>query len=190
VVEQGAEIACVGERLAIRRDETIVSSLPLVKVDDVLRPSTAAVPARGSMLLSSDGKTLRGTIPRGSTRGTHLLAAYLPKQGVVLAQVDGDQKENEIVAAPRLLANLDLTGTVVTGDAMQTQRDLSIEIGDQGGDYLWTVKDNQPTLRHGLETLFDPGLLAVQVVAPRFHSAPTNYKNANNKPPHPRHPDK
>lgn len=45
-------------------------------------PSSAK---RGSLHLALDGKTLRGTIPLGETRGVHLLAAYLPKQGVVLA---------------------------------------------------------------------------------------------------------
>jgi predicted transposase YbfD/YdcC len=64
------------------------------------------------------------------------------------------------VVAPRLLVTLDLTGTVVTGDAMHAQRDLSIQIVEQGGDYRWTVKDNQPTLRQDRETLFDPGLVA------------------------------
>jgi hypothetical protein len=94
---------------------------------------------------------LRGTIPRGNTRGDHLLAASLPAAGVVLAQVAVDQKETEISAAPRLLRHLDLTGMVVTGDAMHTQRDLSMQIVEQGGDYLWTVKENQPTLRDDRE---------------------------------------
>ncbi len=43
-------------------------------------------------------------------------------------------KENEIVVVPTLLAQLDLQGTVVVGDAMQTQRDLSIQIVETGGD--------------------------------------------------------
>ncbi len=70
--------------------------------------------------------------PRVLPRGTHLLAAYLPHQGVVLAQVEVDQKENEIVAAPCLLADLDLTGTVVTGDAMHRQWEISRQMVDQG----------------------------------------------------------
>jgi hypothetical protein len=62
-----------------------------------------------------DGKTLRGTIPLGQTRGVHLVAAYLPEQGVVLAQLQVDTKENEIVVVPELLAQLDLQGRVVGG---------------------------------------------------------------------------
>ncbi len=94
---------------------------------------------RGSLQLALDGKTLRGTIPLGKTRGVHLLAAYLPTQGVVLTQMQVDEKSNEITHAPTLLASLDLRGVVVSGDAMFDQRDLSIQIVQAKGDYLWTV---------------------------------------------------
>lgn len=118
--------------------------------------ATAEIPARGSLILAVDGKTLRGTIPAGQTRGVHLVAAYLPETGVVLAQLAVDTKENEIVVVPTLVAHLDLTGMVVVGDAMQTQRKLSIQIVEAGGDYLWFVKDNQPTLYADIERLFTP----------------------------------
>ncbi|NNJ10394.1 ISAs1 family transposase [Chloroflexales bacterium ZM16-3] len=107
--------------------------------------ATAAVPERGSIVLAVDGKTLRGTIPAGQSRGVHLVAAYLPEQGVVLAQRAVDRKENEIVAVPKLLKQLDLTGMVVVGDAMQAQRELSIQVVEAQGDYLWFVKENQKT---------------------------------------------
>ncbi len=58
------------------------------------------------------------TIPRGSPRGTHLLAAYVPEQGVVLAQVDADQKRNERSAVSKLLTDQSLHGTVITLDAL------------------------------------------------------------------------
>ena len=102
-----------------------------------------------------DGKTLRGTIPQGKTQGVHLLAAYLPQQGIVLMQVEVDGKENEIVAAPRVLKSVDLQGKIVTGDAMFAQRDLSEVIVEGGGEYLWTVKDNQATLREEIEAAFE-----------------------------------
>lgn len=117
---------------------------------------TAEVPPRGSIILAVDGKTLRGTIPTGQTSGVHLVAAYLPEVGVVLAQLAVEHKENEIVAVPTLLARLDLQGTVVVGDAMQTQRALSVQIVEAGGDYLWFVKENQPMLHADIELLFSP----------------------------------
>lgn len=116
----------------------------------------AEVPARGSTVLVVDGKTLRGTIPSGQTRGVHLVAAYLPHAGVVIAQVAVDQKANEIVAVPHLLRHLDLTGVVVTGDAMQAQRALSSQVVEAGGDYLWFVKENQATLHADIVHLFKP----------------------------------
>jgi predicted transposase YbfD/YdcC len=114
------------------------------------------VPARGSVIVAVDGKTLRGTIPTGHTRGVHLVAAYLPDTGVVLAQLAVDGKENEIVVVPTVLAQFDLTGMVVVGDAMQTQRQLSTQIVEAGGDFLWFVKDNQPTLHTDIARLFTP----------------------------------
>lgn len=107
-----------------------------------------------SILVTIDGKTLRGTIPKGGTRGVHLLAAFLPDEGVVLLQIEVGQKENEIAAAPQLLGQLDLKGRVVSGDAMFTQRAISIEVLARGGDYLWFVKDNQATLHEDVQRFF------------------------------------
>ncbi len=109
-----------------------------------------------SVLIALDGKTLRGTIPAGQTQGVHLLAAFLPAEGWVLMQVEVDGKENEIVAAPRVLNCLDLRGKVVTGDALLAQRNLSIQIVEGGGDYLWAVKENQEGLYQDVERLFAP----------------------------------
>lgn len=111
---------------------------------------------RAGLALTIDGKTLRGTIPVGCTRGVHLVAAYLPDVGVVLAQLEVEEKANELVVAPTLLAQLDLSGVVVTGDAMFTQRNLSAQIVKANGDYLWKVKENQPDLLDDIKTLFDP----------------------------------
>ncbi len=115
-----------------------------------------AEPQRGKIQLALDGKTLRGTIPLGATRGVHLLAVYLPNQGVVLAQMRVDEKSNEITHAPKLLCQVDLRGAVVSGDAMFDQRALSSQIVRAKGDYLWIVKDNQEGLREEIEVLFQP----------------------------------
>ncbi len=109
---------------------------------------------RGMIALCLDGKTLRGTIPAGMTRGVHLLAAYLPERGIALIEVVVDGKENEIVAAREVLSLIDVQGSVVTGDAMFAQRDLSRQIRRKGGDYLWCVKENQKMLYGEIATLF------------------------------------
>jgi predicted transposase YbfD/YdcC len=103
-----------------------------------------------------DGKTLRGTVPTGQSQGEHLLALYDPDRRNVVAQVSVGAKENEIVVGPRLLAKTVFKGKVVTGDAMFTQRELSQQIIDAGGNYLWIVKENQPRLRQMIERLFCP----------------------------------
>ncbi len=114
---------------------------------------------RGMIALCLDGKTLRGTIPAGKTRGAgcplgSILAAYLPEQGIVLIEVAVDGKENEIVTARTVLSLVDVQGCVVTGDAMFAQRRLSRQIRRKGGDYLWCVKENQATLYGDIAALF------------------------------------
>lgn len=109
-----------------------------------------------SQLVAIDGKTMRGTIPKGSTQGVHLLAAYLPTEGLVLKQVEVGSKENEITAAPEVVKSLNLNNKVVCGDAMQTQRDLSAAILGQGGHYLWFLKENQPTVLDDVAQFFQP----------------------------------
>lgn len=109
-----------------------------------------------STLICIDGKTMRGTIPKGTTSGVHLLAAYLPEEGIVLGQVEVMSKENEITAVHDLINDLPLKGRVVCADAMQTQRKLSVEVMAKGGDYLWFVKENQSTLLTDIEQFFKP----------------------------------
>ncbi len=109
-----------------------------------------------SRLVTIDGKTMRGTIPKGLTRGVHLLAVYLPEEGITLKQVLVDNKENEISAATGLFEDVQLKGRIVCADAMQTQRDISIDVVNNGGDYIWFVKGNQPTLLADVEQFFKP----------------------------------
>lgn len=106
------------------------------------------------IVLSMDGKALRGTIRRGETRGVHLLAVYVPQQGLVVVQAEVDCKENEIVVAPHVLRQVNLNGVIVIGDAMHTQRAASVQIVSDGGDYLWFVKGNQARTRWAIEKLF------------------------------------
>ena len=117
----------------------------------------ATLPEAGHTLeIALDGKTLRGTIPPGQTHGVHLLAAYLPGEGLVLMQVAVEQRENEIRVAPQVLKRLDLQGKIVTGDALLTQRKLARQIVEAGGDYVFPVKENQPQLLEDLQTVFAP----------------------------------
>jgi predicted transposase YbfD/YdcC len=106
------------------------------------------------IVISLDGKTVRGTIQQGETQGVHLLAVYVPRQGLVLVQAEVKRKENEIVVAPQVLRQVNLSGVIVIGDAMHTQREISTQIVQDGGDYVWFAKDNQPRTRWAIEKLF------------------------------------
>lgn len=103
--------------------------------------------------ISIDGKTLRGSRD-GDVPGQHLVAAYAPAVGAVLAQVRVDAKTNEHKAALELLGILPLSGKVVVGDAMFCQRDLAEQVVDSGGDYVLAVKDNQPGLEIDIKAGF------------------------------------
>jgi predicted transposase YbfD/YdcC len=100
-----------------------------------------------------DGKEVRGSQAHG--RPLTLVSLVQHGTGITLAQVETDTKSNEIPAAAQLLAGRDLTHTVTTADALHTQRDLAQQILDQQGHYLMIVKENQPTLYHSIQLLFE-----------------------------------
>lgn len=106
------------------------------------------------LVFSLDGKTVKGTIPFGESRGTHLLSLYVPGQGLVLVEAQVDQKENEIVVAPEILKQVCLEGVIVMADAMHTQRETSQQVVQAGGDYVWMVKGNQPRTLWAIQKLF------------------------------------
>jgi len=124
-----------------------------------------------SVHICLDGKTLRATIPAGRTHGLHLLAAYLPEEGWVLLQVDASR--GELPAAMHIVKHIDLRDKIVTGDALFAQRHLSAWIVDFGGDYIWTVKDNQSQLYHDIEALFAP-----QERVPGFSQGQLDFRTA------------
>ena len=105
--------------------------------------------------LALDGKTLCGSRDGVNSRPVHLLAAIIHGSGEVVAQTRVDGKTNEITRVAPLLENLDISGAVVTGDALLTQREIARHLfEDKHADYVFTVKDNQPTLRQDILDLF------------------------------------
>ena len=99
----------------------------------------------GRRVIAIDGKTVRGA-RTATTTAPHLVSALDHATGTVLGQVATAAKSNEILTVRTLLACFDLTGVVVTVDAMHTQTDTATAIVDAHGDYVFTVKANQPTL--------------------------------------------
>jgi predicted transposase YbfD/YdcC len=106
-------------------------------------------------VIAIDGKQLRGSAERGSGKAAiNLVSAWASANQVVLGQVKVDDKSNEITAIPQLLKMLELSGCLVTIDAIGTQTEIAQQIVDQGGDYLLAVKENQGHLYESLEYLF------------------------------------
>ena len=103
--------------------------------------------------LAIDGKTVRGSRNAGG-KALHLLSAITHGDGTVVAQVAVDSKTNEITQVEPLFKDLDIKGAVVTADALLTQKEIARHlVEDKGADYVFTVKDNQPTLRQDIEAL-------------------------------------
>lgn len=102
-----------------------------------------------------DGKALRGTRHASEDgQAAHLLAVADQQAGAVLAQAEVDGKTNEITRFAPLLEPLDLTGAVVTADALHAQRGhAEFLVEEKHAHYILTVKDNQPGLRARLAGL-------------------------------------
>lgn len=117
---------------------------------------------RGAQSLAVDGKSHRGRLAGQALEGTgspiHMLSAFCHASGLVLAQMPvtacGDKAAAERATAPLLLARLDWQGRVLTGDALYCQRSVCQQVRDAGGDYLVSVKRNQPELHDAIAALF------------------------------------
>jgi predicted transposase YbfD/YdcC len=110
--------------------------------------------------IAIDGKALRRSFDHAWDKsGLHLVTAWCAEENLVLAQQAVDEKSNEIKAVPELLNMLDLRGTVVTADALNTQKEIAAQIVKGGGDYLLAVKGNHPTLQDSIERHLDEMIL-------------------------------
>jgi len=106
-------------------------------------------------VIAIDGKQLHGSKDEGHGQAAMaMVSAWATSNELVLGQVKVDEKSNEIPAIPKLLHLLDITGCLVTIDAIGTQTEIAATIVEQGGDYLLTVKENQGQLFEDLERLF------------------------------------
>jgi len=117
------------------------------------------VDASGCRALHIDGKTLRRSFDRASSKSAiHMVSVWASKAELALGQLATDQKSNEITTIPKLLDLVTLHGAVVTIDAMGCQTEIAQKIIDGGGDYILAVKDNQPTLHEEIKLLFDQAI--------------------------------
>lgn len=106
-------------------------------------------------LVAIDGKTLRRSFDAASSKAAiHMVSAWATANHITLGQVVVDEKSNEITAIPKLLQMLELSGSLVTIDAMGCQTEIAQAIVDAGGDYVLSLKGNQPTLHAAVSDFF------------------------------------
>ena len=109
----------------------------------------------GAQVIPIDGKTLRGSYDRnGAQSALHLVSAWASENRLFLGQVKVEEKSNEITAIPALLELLDISGCIITIDAMGTQTEIAHQIQAQGADYILALKANHPTLYQEVEQWF------------------------------------
>ena len=115
----------------------------------------AVAQVTGGQLVAIDGKTLRHSYDRRSAKAAiHMVSAWAAQNHVVLGQLKTEEKSNEITAIPELLRLLDVSGCLVTIDAMGCQRAIAQQIVTQGGEYVLALKRNHETLYGAVEDLF------------------------------------
>lgn len=106
-------------------------------------------------IIAIDGKTSRRSHARARGRGPlHMVSAWATRQRLVLGQQACEEKSNEITAIPILLERLELTGALVTIDAMGTQAAIAATVVARGGDYLLALKANWPATHAEIERFF------------------------------------
>lgn len=133
--------------------------LAALKIDEfqqcLLELITGLHEVTDGQVVAIDGKTLRRSFDRASSKSAiHMVSAWASANHISLGQVVVDAKSNEITAIPKLLQILEISGCLVTIDAMGCQVEIARAIVEAKADYVLAAKDNQPTLAHGIDAFF------------------------------------
>lgn len=130
----------------------------------------AICPALSGEVVAIDGKALRRALDEGASI-PYIVSAWASQAGLVLGQVKVDDKSNEITAIPELLRALELTGCIVTIDAMGCQKEIAAQIADKKADYVLALKGNHATVHEEIKEFFTDAvppcaIQAAQTAAP------------------------
>ena len=137
-----------------------LSRLDPLQLERVFSSWTASLKERLTGVIAVDGKALRGSKEDADGAGAlHVVQAYAHEAGMVLAQIGTDGKGYEIQAIAEVLDMLELEGTIVTIDAIGTQKEIAAQIRKKKADYVLALKANQKTLHEDAVMFFaDPAL--------------------------------
>lgn len=108
------------------------------------------LPNKEAEIICVDGKAMRGTVHENG-RNPDIVSAYSLNSGITLATDACEKKSNEIKSVPRLLDKIEISGCIVTADAMSFQKSIIDKIREKGGDFVIELKANQKSLRYVLE---------------------------------------
>jgi predicted transposase YbfD/YdcC len=138
----------------------VMSLIPTKTIDALLRDVMDLLRDRiDGEIVSFDGKSLRGSaVKANALRAVHVLNAWSVDNGICLGQQKVDDKSNEITAMPELMASLDLKGTIVIADALNTQKATASQARRQKADYFLPVKGNHPDLMADLKLSFEEAI--------------------------------
>jgi len=121
-------------------------------------------------IISIDGKSLRGSRRKQINKSAlHVVNGWSDKHSIVLGQKSVDSKSNEIVAIPELLDVLDVNNSVVTIDAIGTQKSIASQIIEAGGDYMLSLKANHKNAYNQVNEYFFNNVFAVGSGERPFH---------------------
>ena len=133
----------------------------------------SAIEITQGQVIAVDGKQLRRSYDTHNNKAAiHLVSAWACHQGVALGQLKVADKSNEIPAIPELLEVLDVSGCIVTTDAMGCQTEIAQKIVDSDADYVLALKANQGQLYEDVQLLFD-GVLTGDIRDIKVDSAQT-----------------
>ncbi len=140
--------------------DTIARLFHILKVKEFekyfLNWINSVIPKSDQDYVAIDGKTLRRSFDKNSKKAAiHMVSAWSSNNSCVLGQVKTEEKSNEITAIPELLKVLEIESSIVTIDAMGTQKKIATSIVGNNADYILAVKGNQPKLEAEIIDYFD-----------------------------------
>ena len=124
---------------------------------ECFREWIAAVEERSAgQVIALDGKQLRRSHDKKyDKKAIYMVSAWASENSLVLGQRKVDERSNEITAVPKLLDMLEISGCIVTTDALNSQTEIAEKVLENDADYLFAIKANWPQLLETIQGLFD-----------------------------------
>ena len=156
-LENGIPVHDTFARVFARLDPDAFGKCFLGWAAELRRQGVLAATREESIAL--DGKTVRHSFDTATGQAAiHIVSAWATQHRLALGQLKVGDKSNEITAIPELLKLLDVAGFIITIDAMGCQRAIAKAIIEKGGEYVFNLKNNQPTLHESAELFIESAI--------------------------------